>query len=55
MFLRRVIDAFLSGYNHVSRRQCIQNDKKMRAEMNDHQLDQMIMDSMPASDSPSTY
>lgn len=55
MFLHSVINEFVRGFKHVSRRQCIQQDKKMRDQMNDYQLDQMIMDSMPASDAPSTY
>lgn len=55
MLITSLISAFRDGFTHVSRRKCIQEDKKLRDELSERQLDHMIMDSMPASDPPSTY
>lgn len=52
---RRVISAFMSGFRHVSRRKCIRTDKKLRASLGETKIDQMVEDSFPASDPPSTY
>jgi hypothetical protein len=33
----------------------LQQDKKLREELTEKQIDKMVMDSFPASDPPSTY
>ena len=55
MFFRTIVCSFLAGFKHVSRRKCIKQEKKLRDELSERELDKMIMDSMPASDPPSTY
>lgn len=39
---------------HLARSPCRQ-DKKLRENLDESQIDQMVMDSFPASDPPSTY
>ena len=51
-----IIHPFWHGLTqHVSRKQCIRADKKMRAHLSERQIDNMLMDSFPASDPSSTY
>jgi len=40
---------------HVTRKQCICADKELRANLSEKQIDNMVEDSFPASDPPSTY
>ena len=51
----QLISAFRDGWTHVSRRKCIAQEKSLRDQLSERQLDKTIMDSMPASDPPSTY
>lgn len=54
--MTRIIRAFWDGLTgHVSRRETIHEDRKVRRRLNEKQIDKMIMDSFPASDPPSTY
>lgn len=55
MPLQTLMNAFSDGWKHVSRRQCIAKEKELREQLSEKQLDETIMDSMPASDPPSTY
>jgi hypothetical protein len=45
----------MSGFNHVTRKQCNRRDKKLRKHLSERQIDRMVEDSFPASDPPSTY
>ena len=51
----KIIGSFRDGWSHVSRRKCIHQEKTQRNQLSERQLDNTIMDSMPASDPPSTY
>lgn len=55
MSLHSALSSFRDGWKHVSRRQCITKEKELREQLTEKQLDKTIMDSMPASDPPSTY
>jgi len=39
----------------MSRRECVHADKEVRAHLSEKQIDNMVEDSFPASDPPSTY
>jgi len=55
MTLKNIATSFWEGFTHVSRKQCIRAEKKMREHLSEDQIDDMLDDSFPASDPPSTY
>lgn len=50
-----LLQSFMQGFKHVSRKRCNKHAKKMRATLSEETIDSMIEDSFPASDPPSTY
>ena len=54
-----VVHAFLDGFCGVPQAgslcACIQEEKDIRDQLSEKQIDHMIEDSFPASDPPSTY
>ncbi|ESQ84874.1 MULTISPECIES: hypothetical protein [unclassified Asticcacaulis] len=50
------ISGFLNGFFHMTpTRTCLRGDRKIRNNLDEHQIDSMVDDSFPASDPPSTY
>ncbi len=50
------VSSFLTGFFRTTpTRTCLRNDKKMRDNLDEGQIDSMIDDSFPASDPPSSY
>ncbi len=50
--------AFIEGWRsglRETRAQCIHDDKEMRGQINEAQLDNMLADTFPASDSVTMY
>ncbi len=48
--------SFVDGWHCFTHsKKCASEDKKMRENMSEKQVDRMINDSFPASDPPSTY
>lgn len=49
--------AFWDGLmnKHISRKECIREDKVLREQLTEKQIDKMVENSFPASDPPSTY
>ena len=54
-----IMEAFWRGFAEnpacISHQECICADKTMRTALSERQIDEMIEDSFPASDPPSTY
>lgn len=46
---------FFRRHGHPSRRKLIQQDKRMREDLTEEQLDKMLKDSFPASDPAARY
>jgi hypothetical protein len=52
MSIREVIDAFMDGWRST---QFHHEEKELRENLSEKQIDNMVDDSFPASDPPSTY
>lgn len=52
--MRGILRAFYYGWRSAARISC-REDKKMRENLSERQIDKMVEASFPASDPPSTY
>jgi len=46
---------FMRGWKEEGHKRHSAEDKKLRDNLKEHQVDNMVIDSFPASDPPSTY
>lgn len=54
----KIIDAFIEGWLSGApkpRKEVLEEDKALRDQLSNKQVDKMVADSFPASDPPSTY
>lgn len=53
--VRNFIEEFVRGGPMVGQNNPVKDDKELRRNLSEKQLDKMVSDSFPASDPPSTY
>ncbi|MGA9657836.1 MAG: hypothetical protein WBQ60_01875 [Asticcacaulis sp.] len=54
--IQAIISGFIAGFFHTTPKSTVQHqEKQMRDNLNEDQIDAMIDDSFPASDPPSNY